>query len=77
METIAVSDLRSNLMKVLKHIELGSSVNITSRGKVVAKLVPPDYNRKIAKDRLRAISKTAILHDVLSPIDEIWEATKS
>ncbi|MBN2029170.1 type II toxin-antitoxin system Phd/YefM family antitoxin [bacterium] len=77
MGNIAVSDLRSNLMKVLKQIELGSSIDITSRGKVVAKLVPPDYNMKIAKDRLKAIRKTAILHDVLSPIDDTWEATKS
>ena len=77
MGNIAVSDLRSNLMKVLKQIELGSSIDITSRGKVVAKLVPPDYNMKIAKDRLKAIRKTAILHDILSPIGDTWEATKS
>lgn len=77
METIAVSELRSNLMKVLKKIELGSSINITSRGKVVAKLVSPDYNRNIAKDRLKKIGKTAVLHDVLSPIGDTWKATKS
>ena len=43
MEVIAVSELRANLMNVLKKIKHGSVVDITSRGKVVAKLVPPDY----------------------------------
>ncbi len=78
METkIAVSDFRSNLLKVLKEIESGSTVNITSRGKVVAKLVPPDHSRKIAKDKLKAVGQSAILQDVISPIDEKWEAGKT
>ena len=52
METIAVSDLRVNLMKVLKEIEHGAIINITSRGKVVAKLIPPEYSKEIAKKKL-------------------------
>ena len=73
METIAVSKLRSNLMKVLKEIESGSCVQITSRGKVVARLVPADFARKAARDKLRILGKTAVIHDVLSPIDEVWD----
>ncbi len=41
MDTIAVSEFRANIMKILKEVEHGSNINITSRGKVVAKLVPP------------------------------------
>jgi prevent-host-death family protein len=74
MTSIAVSELRSNLMKVLREIELGSSVNITSRGKVVARLVPADFNKKNAREKLQALSKTTTLHDVLSPVEEVWEA---
>jgi prevent-host-death family protein len=55
MDTIAVSDLRSNLMKILKQIEHGSEVDITSRGKVVAKLVPPDYTRKNCKREIEEV----------------------
>jgi len=74
MENIAVSVLRSKIMSVLKEVEVGSTINITSRGKVVARLVPPDFNRRIAKDKLNALSKTAIIQDVISPIDDVWEA---
>ena len=49
MDTISVSNLRANLMKVLREIEHGSIIDITSRGRVVAKLVPPDFTRKLAR----------------------------
>jgi prevent-host-death family protein len=77
MKTIAVSKLRSKLMEVLLEIESGSNVSITSRGKVVARLVPPDDGRKTAKEKLRSIGKTAILHDVMTPIQGEWKAQKN
>jgi prevent-host-death family protein len=73
METIGVSELRANLMKVLKKIEQGASLTVTSRGKPVAKLVPPDYSRREAKEKLHALGKTAEVHDIISPIDEPWD----
>lgn len=74
METIAVSELRANLMKILKEIEHGSTINITSRGIIVAKLVPPDFNKERASKKLEEISKTAIINDITSPIDSSWKA---
>jgi prevent-host-death family protein len=74
METIAVSDLRANLMKILKEIEHGAIVNITSRGKIVAKLIPPESSQETAKKKLKAISKTAVLNDIISPIAIEWKA---
>ncbi len=74
MDTIAVSKLRANIMKYLKDIEYGKSFDITSRGKVVAKLIPPDYEKKVAKNRLKELRKTAVIGDIISPIDEDWEA---
>jgi prevent-host-death family protein len=76
MDTIPVSDLRANLMKVLKKIEHGSVVDITSRGKVVAKLVPPDYTREIAREKLKELRKNAVLGDIISPINIPWNAAK-
>lgn len=73
MDTIAVSDLRANLMKILKEIEHGSAIDITSRGKVVARLVPPNYSREKARDRLKEIQKTAVLGDIISPINVQWD----
>lgn len=74
MTTIAVSELRANLMKVLKEIKSGDSIHITSRGKVIAKLVPPEHDSEDFKKRLKKLRKTAVLGDLLSPVDEEWEA---
>lgn len=74
VESIAVSELRANLMKVLKIIEQGYSLNITSRGRVIAQLIPPEDSIKMAKEKLSKIRKTAKIHDVLSPINETWKA---
>ena len=73
MESIAVSDFRANLMKILKQIEHGASLDITSRGRVVAKLVPPDYTRNQAQEKLDLLRETAKVYDVLTPLDEKWE----
>ena len=68
MRSIAVSDLRANLSKILKDIEDGTSINITYRGKEIAKLVPPDIIRDEARKKLEQIAKSAQLNDVISPI---------
>ncbi len=74
MDTIAVSELRANLMKILKEIKAGSEINITSRGKVIAKLVPPDNVAYKAKVKLAEVAESAVLYDLTTPIDEQWEA---
>lgn len=73
MKSIAVSDLRANLLKTLKQIEQGEEIDITSRGKLVAKLVPPDYSSKLAYEKLIHLRETAKIYDIVSPIDEEWE----
>ncbi len=73
MSSIAVSELRANLMKILKEIEHGAILDITSRGRVVAKLIPPDLNQKKAKEELLKIGEEAKIYDIISPIDEDWE----
>lgn len=75
MKAIAVSELRANLMKVLKEVAHGTVVEVASRGKVVAKIVPPDHVREHARNRLKEVGKTAVLADTISPIDSDWEAS--
>jgi len=75
MQAIAVSELRANLMRILRKVEFGSTIAITSRGKVVAKLVPADYSREVVRSKLDEISKTATINDIVSPIDVQWEAS--
>ena len=74
MNTIAVSELRTNLMRILKDIESGASITITSRGREIARIIPPENSRDKAKQALRELSKTAIIKNVISPISEEWEA---
>ncbi len=74
MESIGVSKLRAHLMKVLKEVEQGEKITITNRGKVVATLVPPDFTREKARDKLKQIQKDVVLGDVVSPIDTSWKA---
>jgi len=76
MQTVPVSELKSNLIKILKEIEHGASIDITSKGRVVAKLVPPDYAKKSARKKLSEIGRKAIIHDIISPIETKWEAEK-
>jgi len=72
MQSIAVSELRANLMKVLNNLKSNTSINITSRGKVIATLIPPKNELKSAEDKLARLRKTAKVHDILSPISEDW-----
>jgi len=74
VETIPVSELRANLMRVLKRIESGTSITVTSRGREMARLVPPENPLEKARESLKELRKTAVVKDVLSPIGEEWEA---
>ena len=63
-------------MKVLKSIENGLSLSITSRGKEVAKLVPPSYTYKAAEYKLSELGKTAEIHDIITPFKDEWVEEK-
>jgi len=69
MATITVSELRANLRKVMQRIESGETLDITSKGNIVACLVPPEDKQEEARKKLKEIARTAVLHDVLSPFD--------
>ena len=76
METIAVSEFRANLMKVLKRIEAGATIAITSRGREIARLLPPEGKMSHARKTLVELRKTAVIRDIISPTGEEWEANK-
>jgi len=76
MEKVAVSEFRANLVGFLKRVENGEIIALTSRGHEVAKIVPPDDKIKNARMALKNLQGSAIIGDILSPIDEKWEALK-
>ncbi len=76
MEKVAVSEFRANLVAFLKRVEKGEIIALTSRGHEVAKIVPPDNKIKEAKKALKKLQQTAVIGDIISPIDEEWEVLK-
>lgn len=74
MISVGISEFRANMNHVLSKVHSGEIVIITSRGVEMAKLVPPDYAQAAARKELEALRQTAVVRDVLSPLDEPWEA---
>ena len=76
MEKIGISTFRDNLSIYLKKVQRGQIFIITSRGNEMARLVPVEDKKNKSREILRKLSKTATIGDILSPIDEEWEAMK-
>jgi prevent-host-death family protein len=74
MQSIGVSELRANLSGFLEQVQAGEIIVITSRGQEVARLVPPDVAVVAAREKLAELRQKAEVGDVLSPLDEVWEA---
>jgi prevent-host-death family protein len=57
MPTINLADAKAHLSELIDRVEAGDSIDITRRGKAVARLTPPASLRKaIDKDRLRTLT---------------------
>jgi len=76
MERISMNEFQSNMTEIFRKIEAGEAVMITSQGREVAKIVPPDSEMEKARKKLRELGKTAVVGDVLSPVGEEREAMK-
>ena len=76
MEKVGVSILREKLSTFLKKVQEGQVITITSRGREIAKFVPMEDKAKKSREMLRELGKNAFIGDMLSPINEEWEAMK-
>jgi len=76
MEKVGVSTLRENLSIFLKKVQKGEIITITSRGRDMAKLVPVEDKTVKSREMLRELGENALIGDIISPIDEEWEAMK-
>jgi len=76
MERVAVSEFRANLLVFLKRVERGEGITLTSRGREVARIMPPENRMEEAKAALEELRKKAVVGDVLTPVGEEWEAMK-
>ncbi len=76
MESVSMNELQSDMAEIFRRIEAGRVIMITSQGREVAKLVPPDNEMEKAKRMLGELRRTAVVGDVLSPVTEEWEAMR-
>jgi len=76
MEKINVSTLREHLATYLNKAKNGQVITITSHGHELAKIIPAGKKSENSKKKLNKLGKTAIINDILSPIDEEWDTLK-
>jgi prevent-host-death family protein len=76
MESIGVSKLRENLVLFLNKVQQGERITITSRGTEIAMLIPIKKNEDVARNALKQLRKTAVVGDVVSPIEDEWKALR-
>jgi prevent-host-death family protein len=74
MLTVGVNQLRRNLGQFLQRVQAGERVIITVRGHRVAQLTPLNKPRQQAREALQQLRENAVIGDVVSPLDEEWEA---
>ncbi|MBC8434538.1 MAG: type II toxin-antitoxin system prevent-host-death family antitoxin [Desulfobacterales bacterium] len=76
MEKVGISTLRENLSIFLKKAQKGEVITITSRGHDMARLVPVEDKGVKSRKILKKLGENAFIGDIISPIDEEWEAMK-
>ena len=74
MIKVNVTELRNHLPTYLGKVRSGEEVAVTSRGKVIARLVPEADESSSARLRLETARKNSWVGDVVSPTGEVWEA---
>ncbi len=75
MVEVGISEFRANMNAILQQVQNGEVVSLLLRGKEVAKIVPPDFAQAAARDELALLRQSAVVGDVLAPLDESWHAT--
>ncbi len=73
MIKVTVSTFRKHIPDYLGRVRLGEDIALTSRGKVIARLVPPADERQRALEQLVALRAACHIGDVVTSLDEKWE----
>lgn len=69
--TVTISAFRNNLAEIMEKVKKGKVVEITQRGKVIAKLNPALNEEAWLKHELYLIKRgSKIKGDIISPLDD-------
>ena len=74
MAKVNVTELRQNLPSYLAEVKKGKEIEVTSRGKVIARIVAGGDAASEARARLLAARKRCRIGDITSPGGETWSA---
>ena len=73
---VNVTELRQNLPAYLAEVGKGREIEVTSRGRVIARIVAGGNPGQEARERLLAARKDGKVGDVVSPTGEKWDAER-
>ena len=73
MDQVNISELKSNLFSFLKKAQQDHSFMATTCTQILAIVCAPEAQQKNARNTLKQVAKTAIVDDVIAPINEPWE----
>ena len=73
---VNVTEFRRNLPAYLDEVKKGNEIEVTSRGKVIARIVAGGDPHQEARERLLAIRKHCYVGDVQSPTGAVWDAER-
>jgi prevent-host-death family protein len=76
MREVNVTELRNHLPRYLSSVQKGTEILITSHGHVIARILPPADTRSEAVQQLRLLRKRCKIGDIISPVNESWNADK-
>jgi prevent-host-death family protein len=75
MAKVNITELRQNLPAYVARVREGETLEVTVRGRVIARIVPEQDRAAAARERLKALrGKAQITGDIVGPSGERWEA---
>lgn len=74
MQGVNITELRNHLPKYLDSVTKGDEIYVTSHGKVIARILPPLDVHQEAKRELHHLRTICKVGDVVSTVDEEWNA---
>ena len=73
MAEVNVTEFRQHMPQYLEKLRYGGELLLTSRGRVVARLLPPPDRQEEARRILTVLRSQAEIGDVTSPLDLEWD----
>lgn len=78
MLEVSVTTFRKHIPDYLGKVRNGEDITLTSRGKVIARIIPPADERMNAREQLSALRGSAVyIGDIISPLDVEWEVERA